>query len=224
MKYIFKLSILFSFLLLVSCKNEVPKSEQNVATKPETQKKTDDRKTIVFFGNSLTAAYGLDPKEGYVALLQKKMDSLGKSYKAVNAGLSGETTAGGLTRVDWILKQKVDVFVLELGGNDMLRGIDPKATANNLRAILEKVRKSHPEAKLVLAGMMAPPNMGKTYINEFQEAYPKIAKEYGAVLIPFLLENVGGIKQLNLPDGIHPNPEGQVIVAENVWKHLKTVL
>lgn len=184
----------------------------------------DTSKKILFFGNSLTAAYGIDPKDGFVALLQQRLLSENLNYRTINAGLSGETTAGGLERVDWILKQHIDIFVLELGGNDALRGISPTSSYQNLKGIIEKVKARYPDVKIVLAGMQAPPNMGKEYTKAFSSNYLRLAQEYHLALIPFLLEDVGGVKELNLKDGIHPNEEGQKIVLENVWKTLKTIL
>lgn len=181
-------------------------------------------KTILFFGNSLTAGYGLEPAQAFPALIQKKIDSLQLGYKAVNAGVSGETSAGGNSRIDWILKQPVDVFVLELGANDGLRGIPAAETKKNLQAIIDKVNAKYPEAKLVLAGMQVPPNMGEKYARDFQSIYPQLAKQNDMTLIPFLLEGVGGEVKLNQQDGIHPTAEGAKIVAENVWKELHEVL
>ena len=183
-----------------------------------------DTKQILFFGNSLTAGYGLDEEQSFPALIQQRIDSLGLLFTVINAGLSGETTSGGKNRIDWILKQKVDIFVLELGANDVLRGLDLKETESNLRDILNKVRTANPEVKLVLAGMEAPPNMGNDYTKRFAAIFPKLAREYNAALIPFLLQNVATIPSLNLADGKHPNAEGQYIVRENVWKVLKQVM
>ncbi len=196
-------------------------TEKNANANPDINKK----KTIVFFGNSLTAGYGLtNVSSGYVSLIQLALDSLDLPYHAVNAGLSGETSAGGNDRVDWVLKQPVDIFVLELGGNDALRGIQPEETIKNLGSILDKVKAKYPAAKLVLAGMQAPPNMGQMYTDKFRAMYPQLAKEHGAALIPFLLENVGGIPDLNQGDRIHPNEKGQYILRENVWKVLSPML
>ena len=178
----------------------------------------------MFLGNSLSAGYGIDPSQAFPALVQQYVDSLGWNYRVVNAGLSGETTSGGLRRADWLLRQKVDVLVLELGGNDGLRGIDLTLSEQNLRDIIKKTLAKYPDAKVVLAGMQVPPNMGSDYSTQFREMYPAIAKAHGTALIPFLLEGVGGIKELNLPDGIHPTPEGHKIVARNVWEILKPVL
>jgi acyl-CoA thioesterase I len=179
-----------------------------------------DKKTILFFGNSLTAGYGLEPAQSFPALIQQRIDSLGLPYRAVNAGLSGETTAGGKSRIDWLLRQKVDVFVLELGGNDGLRGIDLKETRRNLQDIIDRVKAKYPDVKIILAGMQIPPNMGPQYAAEFRDIYKDLAQKNNTALIPFLLEGVGGIPSLNLPDGIHPTPEGHKIVTENVWKVL----
>ncbi|MBI1224769.1 MAG: arylesterase [Bacteroidetes bacterium] len=216
-------------LIVFSCSQPENKSaasetpEQTNAANPTEKNST--KKTIVFFGNSLTAGYGLtNVKDGYVSLLQQRMDSLGLPYHAVNAGLSGETSAGGNERVDWVIKQPVDIFVLELGGNDALRGIQPEETVKNLGSILDKVKAKYPQAKLVLAGMQAPPNLGKMYADKFKAMYPELAREHGAELIPFLLEGVGGIPELNQGDRIHPNEKGQFILRENVWKILEPIL
>jgi acyl-CoA thioesterase I len=181
-------------------------------------------KTILFFGNSLTAGYGVDPSEAFPALIQDRIDSLHLGYKVVNGGVSGETSAGGNARVDWILRQPVDIFVLELGGNDGLRGIPLSETKKNLQAIIDKVKAKYPAAKLVLAGMQIPPNMGQTYAAEFKRLYPDLAEKNKISLIQFLLKDVGGIGRLNQQDGIHPTAEGHKIVAENVWSVLKDIL
>lgn len=183
-------------------------------------------RTIVFFGDSLTAGYGLeDPaSESYPARIQEKIDAAKLRWRAVNAGLSGETTSGGLRRVDWILRQPIDIFVLALGGNDGLRGIDPAVSRANLQQILERVRAKYPEAKLVLAGMQMPPSMGADFARAFERMYPEVAGKYDAVLVPFLLEGVGGQLDLNLPDRIHPNARGHALIAETVWKALRPLL
>lgn len=181
-------------------------------------------RTIVFFGDSLTAGYGVDPDEAYPALVQKKIDAAGLAWRTVNAGLSGETTAGGLRRLDWILRQRVDVFVIELGGNDGLRGIPPATTRSNLETMIQRIRQRYPDVKLVVAGMQLPTNMGPEHTREFAAIYPEVARAGGAVLIPFLLEGVGGVPSLNLPDGIHPTPQGHRIVADTVWAVLHPLL
>ena len=181
-------------------------------------------KTIVFFGNSLTAGYGVDPTEAYPALIQQKIDSLQLNYKVINAGVSGETSSGGYGRIDWILRQKVDVFVLELGGNDGLRGIPLSETKKNLQAIIDRVKTKYPDAKIVLEGMQIPPNMGQQYTTAFKKIYPELAEKNKIALVPFLLKNVGGDAKLNQKDGIHPTAEGHKIVAQNVWEVLKNIL
>nr|WP_220483062.1 arylesterase [Rufibacter quisquiliarum] len=181
-------------------------------------------KNILFFGNSLTAGYGLSPSESFPALIQKKIDSLQLPYKAINAGLSGETSAGGKNRIDWLLRQPVDVFVLELGANDGLRGIPPAETKKNLQAIVDKVKAKYPQAKLVMAGMEVPSSMGGRYASEFRVIFRQLATENNMALVPFLLEGVGGERHLNQQDGVHPTAAGQKILAENVWAVLKDVL
>ena len=182
--------------------------------------------TIVFFGDSLTAGYGLeDPaSEAYPALIQEKIDAARLPWRVVNAGLSGETTAAGLRRVDWILRQPVDVFVLALGANDGLRGIDPGVSAKNLQGIIDRVRAKYPAAKIVLAGMQLPPTLGEEYGRAFAVIYPALAEKNHLVLIPFLLVNVGGHMELNQPDNIHPTAAGAAVVAETVWQTLRPLL
>lgn len=198
-------------------------TQQQAATNAENNQKQSP-KTILFFGNSLTAGYGLDPSQAFPALIQEKLDSLNLPYKVINSGLSGETTAGGKSRISWVLREKVDVFILELGGNDGLRGIDVQSTRQNLQAIIDTVKAKNPETKIVIAGMQIPPNMGPDYTAQFRGIFSEIAQKNNTALIPFLLENVGGIPALNLPDGIHPTPEGHKIVAENVWKVLQPLV
>ncbi len=163
----------------------------------------------------------MDPREAFPALIQDKLDSLGLKYNVINAGLSGETTSGGNSRVDWVLNQKPDVFVLELGANDGLRGIPLEETRANLQSIIDKVREKNPEVEIILAGMQIPPNMGPEYTSEFRIIYPDLAKSNEIALIPFLLDGVAGNPQLNQRDGIHPTADGQVIVASNVWAVLE---
>ena len=181
-------------------------------------------KTILFFGNSLTAGYGLEPEESFPALIQNKIDSLDLPYKVINAGLSGETTAGGKARISWLLKQKIDVFVLELGANDGLRGIPVSETTQNLQSIVEQVKAKYPDVKMVMTGMQVPPNMGGLYATEFGQIFKKIAEKNNMSFVPFLLDKVGGVSELNQSDGIHPTAKGHIILAENVWKVLKGIL
>lgn len=181
-------------------------------------------KVILFFGDSLTAGYGLSPEEAFPALSEKELIKNGKNVKIVNAGLSGETSAGGLTRIDWVLRQPIDVFVLELGANDGLRGLPIDQTKKNLQAIIDKVKAKNPKVKIVVTGMMVPPNMGNTYTTQFTAIFPEIAKKNNATLMPFLLEGVAGNEKLNQADGIHPNIEGHKIVATNITKVLSPLL
>jgi acyl-CoA thioesterase I len=221
-------SMLAFCLIFMACSQ--PEKEANIVVNPaETGQpaanQSKKKKTIIFFGDSLTAGYGLENvKSGYVSLVQQRMDSLGLDYHAVNAGLSGETSAGGNERVDWVIRTPVDIFVLELGGNDALRGVQTEETLKNLGSIITKVKTKYPEAKVVLAGMQAPPNMGQAYTQKFSAMYPNLAKEHGATLIPFILANVGGIPDLNQGDRIHPNEKGQYILRENVWKVMAPLL
>jgi acyl-CoA thioesterase I len=172
--------------------------------------------SILFFGDSLTAGYGLSPEMAFPSIIEKELNKSSLRVKVTNAGLSGETSAGGLARIDWVLRQPIDVFVLELGANDGLRGLPLDQTKKNLQGIIDKVKAKYPNAKLVLAGMMVPPNMGKQYSAEFKNIYPELAKKNNATLIPFLLDGVGGNEKLNQADGIHPNVEGHKIVGKNL--------
>ena len=190
------------------------------SVQPEKATVKDTAKTIVFFGNSITAGYGLEMSEAFPAIIQRRIDSLNLPYKVINAGVSGETSSGGNGRIDWVLRQSVDVFVLELGGNDGLRGIPVTETKKNLQSIIDKVKAKNPSVKIILAGMQIPPNMGKQYTSEFRAMYPELAETNNITLIPFLLEGVGGEAKFNQEDGIHPTPEGHKILAENVWKVL----
>lgn len=180
--------------------------------------------TILFFGNSLTAGYGLDPSQAFPALIQQKIEALKLPYQTLNAGLSGETSAGGLRRIDWLLNRKVDILVLELGANDGLRGIALADTRKNLQEIIARTKKKYPHARFVIAGMMVPPNLGQEYSQQFRRLFVELARENKAALIPFLLEGVGGVPELNLPDGIHPTAKGHEKVAENVWRVLLPLL
>ena len=182
------------------------------------------RRSLVFVGTSLTAGLGLDPDEAYPALIAAKIDSAGLPYTVVNAGISGETSAGALQRIDWLLRGPMDVLVLETGANDGLRGLPVASTRANIRAILERVRRARPGTRLVLVQMEAPPNLGAEYTSAFRAMFPAVARETGATLLPFLLEGVAGESALNQADGIHPNVRGERIVAENVWRALRPLL
>ncbi len=219
------LGIFVCLLIISACGNKnTTSNSQEVATKTETARQS-NKKNILFFGDSLTAGYGLDDQdEAFPGVIQHQLDSLKLPYQVINAGLSGETTAGGLGRIDWVLKQKVNVFILELGANDGLRGIPTDETARNLQAIIDKVKAKYPDAKIILAGMQVPPSMGADYANSFKALFPTLAKTNKISLIPFLLDNVAGIPKLNQKDGIHPTVEGAKIVAANVWTVLKAEL
>lgn len=180
--------------------------------------------TILFFGNSLTAGLGVEPEQAFPGLIDHRLDSLGYPYRTVNAGLSGETTASGVNRLEWVLRQPVDIFVLELGANDGLRGIPLSETRKNLQTLVEQVRKANPGVQIILTGMQLPPNMGPEYTAEFRQIFPDLAFSHKLELVPFLLEGVGGVPELNQADGIHPTPEGHKILAENVWKVLQPLL
>jgi acyl-CoA thioesterase-1 len=214
-------------LVLLSCGNRENKSNTDKTLDSVDQKTAaaaTKQKNILFFGTSLTAGYGLDPTEAYPALIQNRIDSLQMPYKVINGGLSGETSAGGKGRIDWLLKQRVDIFVLELGANDGLRGLPVSQTIKNLQAIIDRVKAKYPDAKMVLAGMQVPPNMGAKYAADFKNMFPDLAKKNQMALIPFLLDKVGGVPKLNQADGIHPTAEGDKILAENVWAVLKDLL
>ena len=181
-------------------------------------------KRILFFGDSITAGYGVGEENAFPAFIQQKIDSLDWHYKAVNGGLSGETSAGGLSRIDWMLRQPVSVFVLELGGNDGLRGIDLDATKKNLQKIIDKVEAKYPNASIVITGMQVPPNLGPDYTSRFKGIYPELAEENDAILIPYLLDELGGDSDLMQSDGIHPTKAGHRLLAEKAWEVLKPIL
>jgi len=186
-----------------------------VATAPEVP---DDRPVVVFLGTSLTAGLGLERDEDtYVARIAEMADSAGTPIRAVNAGVSGETSAGGLRRLDWVLREPLDVLVIELGANDGLRGLDPFQLSNNLAQIARRTRTRYPDARIVIAGMEAPPNLGAFYTDPFRALFTSVAANEGALLIPFLLDGVAGVPELNQGDRIHPTPEGHRILAANAW-------
>jgi acyl-CoA thioesterase-1 len=179
---------------------------------------------VLCFGDSLTAGYGLDPDQAFPALLQKKIDEQGWPFQVVNAGLSGDTTSGGLRRINWLLRQQVDVLLLELGANDGFRGIQPAMMTKNLQGIIDQTKKKYPHVTIVIAGMQMSPNLGPDYTAQFRAVFPRLAEANNATLIPFFLEGVAGRPTLNLPDGIHPTADGHLIVAENVWTVLEPIL
>ena len=216
--------ILFLFAILSACGNGENKKVESESPDSLSVQNLTEKKNILVFGNSLTAGLGVEPDEAFPALIGNKIDSLNLPYEVINAGLSGETTAAGKERINWLLKQKVDVFVLELGANDGLRGIPLTETRKNLQSIIDQVKAKYPEAKQIMTGMEVPPNMGSKYASEFRVIFPELAKKNNMALVPFLLDKVGGVPELNQSDGIHPTPEGHKILAENVWVVLKDLL
>ncbi len=181
------------------------------------------RRRVVILGTSLTAGLGLDPQQAYPALLQRKVDSARFPLAIVNAGLSGETSAGALRRASWVLDQPATIVVLEVGANDGLRGVNPDSTAANLVALIAAIHKTQPTARVLLIQMEAPTNLGRDYTVRFHDAYAKAAGETGTPLLPFLLDGVAGVARLNQADGIHPNIEGSVRVADTMWKALAPI-
>ncbi|WP_432410658.1 arylesterase [Rasiella sp. SM2506] len=217
------------FLVLFSCGNDVTTKPQEQTTTTDTSDttmtNTSSKKTILCFGDSITAGYGLDDTmDAFPSVLQSKIDSLGLAYVVVNSGLSGETTAGGRSRIEWVLRQEIDIFLLELGANDGLRGVPLSETRANLQAIIDAVREKNPTIPIILAGMELPPNMGQEYTSEFRSVFADLAKKNGLLFIPFILKDVGGIAALNQSDGIHPTVEGHKIVANTVWEVLEPVI
>lgn len=184
----------------------------------------DGRRTILFLGTSLTAGLGLEPDSAYPQLIQRKIDASKLPYQVVNAGVSGETSAGLLRRLDWVLRRQADVVVVETGANDGLRGLPVSATRATIGNALARIRRDRPEATVLLVQMEAPPNLGPEYTSAFHTMFPELAREHGATLMPFLLEGVAGESRLNQSDGIHPNNAGERIVAENVWRVLRPML
>lgn len=224
MKIFLKFCYFSLLLILLSCGSDSAKKEKT-SEKAPVEKESSNTKTILVFGDSLTAGYGLDDvNDAYPALIQNKIDSLSLKYTVINSGLSGETTAGGKNRINWVLNQKIDVFILELGANDGLRGVPLEETRANLQAIIDAVLEKNAATKIILAGMQLPPNMGQDYITEFKSIFPELAKKNNLSLIPFLLKDVGGIPELNQADGIHPTVEGQKILAKNVWTVLEPII
>lgn len=214
-------------VLLIGCGTQHQQDAASSTTEKKVEKASEQKKkdkVILFYGNSITAGYQLDLEQAFPALIQERIDSLGFNYKTINAGLSGETTAGGLSRIDWVLRTVPDIFFLELGANDGLRGLPLEETPKNLQAIIGAVKKKNPEVKIIIAGMMVPPNLGVEYSKDFYQLFPQLAEENNAACIPFLLEGVAGNPELNLSDGIHPTPQGHKIVAETVWKYLEPML
>jgi acyl-CoA thioesterase-1 len=179
---------------------------------------------VLFLGTSLTAGYGLDPSQAYPALIAARIEAAALPFRVVNAGVSGETSAGARRRIDWLMRQKIAVLVVETGANDGLRAQDPAVTRENIQAIFDRARQQSPPPRLVLAGMQALPNYGHEYTDRFRALYPELARVNHAALVPFLLEGVAGVPRLNQDDGVHPTAEGHRIIAETVWKALAPLL
>lgn len=211
-------------IIFFSCSSPKEEKKTNAIQKAEPSTTAPTKKLILFFGNSLSAGYGIEAEAAFPGLVASRIDSLALHYRVINGGLSGETTASGLSRLDWFLEEKPSIFILELGGNDGLRGIDLAETKKNLKAIINLVKIKYPETKILLAGMQIPPNMGQEYTMNFQNIYPQIAQEENVALIPFLLEGVAGDSSLNLPDGIHPTEKGHLIVFKNIWPFIENML
>ena len=206
---------------------EAPDEAPAATATSEPTPSSDDALTVVYLGDSLTAGYGLagGQDQAYPALIASKVEALGWNVRTVNAGLSGDTSAGGLRRLEWLAsRQDIDVLVLALGANDGLRGLPVDAMRENLEAIIARARAANPEVRIVLAGMMVPTNMGGAYGERFNEVFRAVAAERDVALIPFLLDGVGGVRALNQPDGVHPTAEGQRVMAETVWATLRPVL
>ena len=229
LKIFIKLSRVFLLLLLVACKSDnsekISVSQTAVSENSAEETNTSSTKKIIFFGDSLTAGYGLDDvDEAFPGIIQGKIDALDLEYTVVNSGVSGETTSGGKNRIEWVLNEEPSIFVLELGANDGLRGVPLQETTNNLQFIIDAVHNKYPAAKIIIAGMQLPPNMGQKYTTEFKNLFSSLAEKNKLQLVPFLLENVGGIATLNQSDGIHPTKEGHQILATNVWNVLQPLL
>ncbi len=219
------ISLVYSTIIFSGC--GVSTAEQKIdgsMAKPRPSiQMTSDKPKIVAFGDSLTAGFGLEEKESYPYLLQKKLESDGLNYEVVNAGVSGETSLGGLERIDWVLEQEnVKILVLELGANDLLRGLPVAKMKENLGTIIKKAKAKN--IKVLLCGMLAPPTMGAQYQREYVAAFPDLATEHKVDFLPFLLENIALNKELNQGDGIHPNAKGEIIMTDNVYKALKPML
>lgn len=207
---------------LVACGREQPRPAASAST-PQTPAR--DRERVVFLGTSLTAGYGLpDPSQAYPALIQHKIDSAGLPFEVVNAGVSGETSAGARRRIEWVLKERPAVLVIETGANDGLRGQNTDSLSANIQAIIDRASILNPRPRIVIVGMQMLSNYGADYTRRFASVYPTIARRNDLPLIPFLLDGVAGVDSLNQPDQIHPTAAGQRIIAETVWKTLEPVL
>jgi acyl-CoA thioesterase-1 len=224
-------------ILLVGCSSETeydsedsPPAASEIARVQQsagdatTAAATEDRPVLVFLGTSLTAGYGLEESQAFPALIQERIDEADLNFRVINAGVSGDTSAGGLRRLSWLLRLPVAVLVLELGANDMLRGQRVDQLASNLETILDRTTEAHPGVRIVVAGMRAAPNLGREYAERFDAVYPDLAQRYDAAFMPFLLEDVAARRNLNQADGLHPTAEGHLLIAERMWKILRPVL
>lgn len=216
-----KIVLLPMFVLAASCTVETGETESVSRVRSPAR---DERPIVLFLGTSLTAGLGLAENQAYPAIIQSRLDSLHYDYRVVNAGVSGETSAGGLRRINWLLRAPVSILVLELGANDGLRGQDVRGMKTNLLAIIDGTREAYPDVKTIVVGMEAPPNFGLEYTRSFRAVFREIALEKNAALVPFLLEGVAGIDSLNQADGMHPTRQGHEILADNVWKVLEQVI
>jgi acyl-CoA thioesterase-1 len=218
---VFRLLLCLIVISIWSCDSQpkelAPKKVAQVVEETKTP-------VILCFGNSLTEGYGLPSEQSFPSILQHYIDSLNYNYLVVNAGLSGETTSGGKGRLSWVLKNNVEIFILELGANDGLRGIPIKETEQNLQSLIDTVKAKNEEIEIVLAGMQIPPNLGLKYTEDFKEIFPRLTKKNHTHLIPFLLQNVAGDPLLNQKDGIHPTAKGTIIVTDNVWSVVQPLL
>jgi acyl-CoA thioesterase-1 len=202
----------------------VVKGSADSAAAPAAPSRSVRTPVVLFFGTSLTAGYGLDPEQAFPSLIEKRAQADGLPIRAVNGGLSGETTAGAARRIDWVLRTPADLVVVEGGANDALRGLSPEAARANLEQVIATIRQKQPQAKIALIQMEAPPNYGATYTRSFRTIYADIARKENVPLLPFLLSGVAGISRLNQADGVHPNVAGEQIVADNLWKALKPIV
>jgi len=226
-KAIFLCGLLFPVAMIAACSPErVPNqaSADTAAVSLVSAASPDGRPIILFLGTSLTAGYGLDVSQAYPALLQSKIDSAGLEYQVVNAGVSGQTSAGARSSLSWQLRRPVAILVVETGANDGLRGIDPAGLRDNIESIVRSAMEQQPAPTVILLGMEAPPNLGQVYTERFRGVYHDVAREYDLPLVPFLLDGVGGVDSLNQTDGIHPTAEGQRILASTVWQVLEPLL
>ena len=211
-------------LTLTACTRDAAPAEQSAAATPTPAPVLDSLRNVLFVGTSLTAGYGVGGNVAYPARIQEMIDAAALPYRVVNAGISGETSAGGLRRIDWTLQQPADVVVLELGANDGLRGIDPSEMRSNLVDIIQRARARNSDMAIVIVGMEAPPNLGDQYTSRFRSVFRELAEEYDAALVPFLLDSVAAQPELNIADGMHPNVDGHQILARTVWRVLEPVL